>query len=136
MSDEPVRRPDDGDDQDQDHVRGDLRTGQLPAPAEHVHQCDQGRDDHDRPDDASADPPPHASLSSPRRAAAASQGRSRSRSTSSATQIGRSPPSRSTVVTSTACSPPVTGSTDSTTNRALIRLPAGSGDGKRTRFTP
>ena len=58
------------------------------------------------------------------------------RRTTSATQTGLSPPSRSIVARTTPCSPPSTSSTDCTVNRPRTREPDGSGAGKRTRFTP
>ena len=60
----------------------------------------------------------------------------RKRKTSSATQTGFSPPSRSIVAAIRACSPPDTSSTSSTRKLARTRLPTGTGAGKRTRLTP
>ena len=58
------------------------------------------------------------------------------RITSSATQTGLSPPSRSIVVTATICSPPGTSSTEATVTRARIRDPTGTGAGNRTLLVP
>jgi hypothetical protein len=60
----------------------------------------------------------------------------RKRKTSSATQTGFSPPSRSTVAAIRAWTPASTSSTSSTRKLARSRLPTGTGAGKRTRFTP
>ena len=56
--------------------------------------------------------------------------------TSSATQTGFSPPSRSIVVTATICSAPGTSSTEATVTRARIRDPTGTGAGNRTLLVP
>ena len=56
--------------------------------------------------------------------------------TSSATQTGLSPPSRSIVVTATICSAPGTSSTEATVTRARIREPTGTGAGNRTLLVP
>ena len=58
------------------------------------------------------------------------------RITSSATQTGLSPPSRSIVVTATICSAPGTSSTEATVTRARIRDPTGTGAGNRTLLVP
>ena len=58
------------------------------------------------------------------------------RTTISATHTGLSPPSRSTVVTRTACSPSGTSSTDATVTRARMRDPAGTGAGNLTLLVP
>ena len=69
-------------------------------------------------------------------APAAATAQRRKRKSASATQTGFSCPSRSIVAATRACSPPLTSSTSSTTKRARTRLPAGTGAGKRTRFSP
>ena len=58
------------------------------------------------------------------------------RNTCSATHTGFSPPSRSKLTVIVTCTPPWIGSTLSTRIVARTRDPAGTGAGKRTRFSP
>ncbi len=60
----------------------------------------------------------------------------RTRRTRSATQTGFTCPSRSTVAVRTTRSPFACSATELTEKRARMRLPAGTGEGKRTRSTP